>query len=257
MSHIDTYLRSEAAIQSYENPRLSALRLEAETLEQKLTELENEKAEIEREIHAFNLRHEQELGPLLEEILRIRTERKRQRAEEQPENEEAQSEFREAKTEYEEYSETVEAAEEEERIELTDDEKEELKRLYRDASKQCHPDAVVEDREEEAKELFLQLQEAYEQNDLDDVRTIAERIEDGVAFESRSEQIDDIERLEAEVERLRRRVNEAEREIEVLRNSDPYQTLSEVDDLDAYFSDRKERLRDELDRLRDEKSISA
>lgn len=257
VSRIDDYLQREAAIQHYEDPRLAALRLEAEALEERLAELESEKAEIDREIHAFNLRHEQELGPILEEILRLQTEKKRQRVEEQPEDQEAQAEYEEAKAEYEEYSRAVEEAQEKERIELTEEEEDELKTLYRKASKQCHPDAVEEDREEEARELFVELQEAYERNDLDAVRRIAKQIEAGVAFASRSEEIDEVERLEAEVERLRERVDELEREIEALRVSDPYQTLSEVDDLDEYFASRKERLRDELEHLRDEGSISA
>jgi hypothetical protein len=97
VARIDEYLQSEAAVQKYQDPRLSALRLEAEALENQLAELESEKAEIEREIHAFNLRHEQELGPILEEILEIQAERKRQRAQEQPDDEEAQAEYERAR----------------------------------------------------------------------------------------------------------------------------------------------------------------
>jgi len=110
VGHIDKYLQSEAALQTYEDPRLAGLRLEAESLEERLAELEGQKAEIEREIHAFNLRHEQELGPILGEILEIRAKRKRQRAEERPEDQDAQAEYEQAKQEHEEYSRTVEEA---------------------------------------------------------------------------------------------------------------------------------------------------
>lgn len=255
VARIDEYLLSEAAVQKYQDPRLSALRLEAEALEDRLAELESEKAEIEREIHAFNLRHEQELGPILEEILEIQVEKKRERAEEQPEDEEAKAEYERAKEEHEEYSRAVEDAQEEERIELTVEETDELKDLYRSASKKCHPDAVDEADEAEAQELFVELQEAYEQNDLEAVRDIASRVERG-AFGSRSEEVDDVEKLEEEVKRLQKRVEDLEREIDVLQESDAYQTITKVDDLDAYFADRKERLEDELTRLRKENSIS-
>jgi hypothetical protein len=251
VTRIDEYLQSEAAVQKYQDPRLSALRLEAEALEDRLAELESEKAEIEREIHAFNLRHEQELGPILEEILEIQVEKKRERAEEQPEDDEAKAEYEQARKEHEEYSRAVEDAQEEERIELTEEETDELKDLYRSASKKCHPDAVDEAHEEEAQELFVELQEAYEQNELEAVRDIASRVERG-AFGSRSEEVDDVEKLEEEVERLQERVEDLEREIDTLRASDAYQTITEVDDLDAYFVDRKERLEDELSRLREE-----
>lgn len=256
VARIDEYLQSEAALQTYEDPRLSGLRLEAEALEERLAELESQKAEIEREIHAFNLRHEQELGPILEEILEIRSERKRRHAEERPDDEEAQTEYEEARKEHEEYSRTVEEAQDEERIELTSDEQQELKELYRKASKQCHPDAVTEDRVDEAQEVFVELQEAYEKNDLNEVRRISEQVEDGLAFGSRSEEITDVERLEAEVERLRRRVDDLEQELDALRASEAYQILVDVDDLDAYFEGRKEQLQNELDRLRDEESTS-
>lgn len=255
VARIDEYLQSEAAVQKYQDPRLSALRLEAEALEDRLAELESEKAEIEREIHAFNLRHEQELGPILEEILEIQAERKRQRAEEQSNNKDAQAEYERAREEYEEYSRAVEDAQEEERIELTEEETDELKDLYRSASKKCHPDAVDEAHEEDAQELFIELQEAYEQNDLEAVRNIASRVERG-AFGSRSEEVDDVEKMEEEVERLQERVEDLEREIDALWASDAYQTITEVDDLDAYFADRKERLEDELARLREEESVS-
>jgi chromosome segregation ATPase len=255
VSCIDDYLQSEAAVQKYQDPRLSALRLEAEALEDHLAKLESEKVEIEREIHAFNLRHEQELGPILEEILEIQVEKKRERAEEYPEDEEAKAKYEQARKEHEEYSQTVEDAQEEERIELTEEETDELKDLYRSASKQCHPDAVEEANEEEAQELFVELQEAYEQNDLEAVRNIASRVERG-AFGSRSEEVDDVEKMEEEVERLQEHVEELEREIDALQESDAYQTITDVDDLDVYFADRKERLEDELTRLREEEPIS-
>ena len=52
VSLVDEFLQSEAAVQKYVDPRLSALRLEAETLEDRISELESEKAEIEREKQA-------------------------------------------------------------------------------------------------------------------------------------------------------------------------------------------------------------
>jgi hypothetical protein len=252
VSHIDDFLQSEAAIRKYVDPRLSALRLEAKSLEERISELESEKAEIEREIHEFNLRHEQELGPILEEILEIQAERKRKEAEENPEDDQAQAEADEAEVEYQQYSRAVEEAQEEERIDLTEEEKEKLNKLHRQASKKCHPDMVEESRQEEAEEVFIELQNAYERNDLDEVERIAGQVETGLAFGRRTQEIDEVEGLEAEVEQLRERAEELESEIEALRTSDAYQKLSNVEDYDRYFERQKERLRDELERLRQE-----
>ncbi|MCS3953097.1 hypothetical protein [Salinibacter ruber] len=250
VSLIDTFLKSEAAVQKYEDPRLSALRLEAEALEERISELESEKAEIEREIHEFNLRHEQELGPILEEILEIQAERKRKEAEENPEDDQAEAEAEEAEEEYEQYSRAVEEAQEEERIDLTEEEKEKLNKLHRQASKKCHPDMVEEDRQEEAEKVFVELQDAYERNDLDEVERIAHRVETGLALGTRSKEIDEVEKLEAEVERLRQRTEELKAEIDALRTSNAYRKLSDVEDYDEHFERQKERLRDELERLR-------
>ncbi|MCS3655151.1 DNA repair exonuclease SbcCD ATPase subunit [Salinibacter ruber] len=257
VSCIDDFLQSEAAVQKYVDPRLSALRLEAESLEERISELESEKAEIEREIHEFNLRHEQELGPILKEILEIQAERKRRQAEENPKDEQAQTEADEAEEEYEQYSRAVKEAQEEERIDLTEEEKEKLNKLHRQASKKCHPDMVEEDRQEEAEEVFVELQDAYERNDLEEVERIADRVETGLAFGRRTQEIDEVEKLEAEVGRLRKRAEELEAEIEALRTSDAYQKLSEVEGLDEYFERRKERLEDELERLRQEEQPSS
>ena len=257
VSHIDDFLQSEAAVQKYVDPRLSALRLEAESLEERISELESEKAEIEREIHEFNLRHEQKLGPILEEILEIQAERKRKEAEENPEDDQAQEEAEEAEEEYQQYSRAVEEAQEEERIDLTEEEKEKLNKLHRQTSKKCHPDMVEEDRQEEAEEVFVELQDAYERNDLEEVERIADRVETGLAFGRRTQEIDEVGKLEAEVEQLREQAEDLESEIEALQMSDAYQKLSEVEDLDEYFERQKNRLEDELERLREEEQSSS
>ena len=103
--------------------------------------------------------------------------------------------------------------------------------------------------------MFVELQEAYERNDLDEVERIADRVESGLAFGRRTQEIDEVEKLEAEVERLRQQAEELEAEIEALRSSDAYQKLSEIDDLVGYFEQQKTRLEDELERLRQDESV--
>jgi len=147
----------------------------------------------------------------------------------------------------------VEEAQEEERIELGDDEQDELKRLYREASKKCHPDVVSEEEKEEAETLFIELQEAYERSDLVAVRSIAERIEGG-RLTPRSTSVSTLERLEAEVKRLKQRIQSIRNEIDALQTSDAYQTLAGIEDFDAYFADQKDRLRARLDDLKSEMS---
>jgi chromosome segregation ATPase len=256
VSGIDDFLQSEAAIRKYVDPRLAGLRLEAESLEEDISELESQKAEIDREIREFNLRHGQELGPILKEILEIQAERKRKESEERPGDDRAQAEAEEAEEEYEEYSRAVEEAQEEKRIELTEEEEDRLNKIHRQASKKCHPDMVEEGRQEEAEEVFVELQDAYERNDLDEVELIADRVETGLAFSRRIHEIDEVEKLETEIERLRQQAEDLKAEIEALRSSDAYQEITGIEDMDEYFQRQEERLKDELERLRDQEPDS-
>jgi len=255
IDHIETILSSQAALQQYEDPRIAALRMEARALEESLSELESEKAEIEREIHAFNLRHQQELGPIIEAILRIRKEAKQRAAEDAPADSEAQSEYEEARRKHEEYRSVVEEAKGEERLDLSEDEQAELKRLYRGASKKCHPDVVSEDEKDEAQALFVELKDAYERSDLAALQAIVRRLKSG-GLTPRSASVSTIDRLEAEIERLQQRIDRVDEEIDVLRDSEEYQTLVSIANLNEYFANRKRRLQARLDDLRSELSAS-
>jgi len=253
LQRIDDLLSDTAGLERYVDPRLSALRLEAEALERQLADLESEKAEIEREIRTFTLRYQQELGPVLSEILQLRADAKRRDAEKRPDDEQAQDAYEEAQQEYSSYNETVEEAQAEERIDLTGEEQSELKRLYRTASKRCHPDAVNDAHADEAQAVFIELQERYERNDLPAVRRIAAQLEDGT-FGRRSASLHDVDRLEAQVKRLRQQIEAVEREVEELRTSGEYEEVTAIDDWESYFTDRKERLQAELERLQNDTS---
>jgi hypothetical protein len=249
---IDDHLSETGAVQSYEDPELNGLRLEAKALETKLGELQSRKAEVEKEIHTFNMRYQRELGDLIVKILEIRKEQARREVEEDEADEQKQEAYEEAQSDYEEYEQVYEEAQEETLRELSPEKQNELKTAFRQASKRCHPDTVDDNYTDEAAETFRELDEAYQQNDLERVQEITEILEQGRFPGRATEQITDAEHLRAEVNRLRDKVRTARRDIEALEQSDAYRTLSELDDRDAYFANRRERLNEQLTELRED-----
>lgn len=88
---------------------------------------------------------------------------------------------------------------------LKAEEKEELKKLFRDTAKKIHPDTVRELSKDEAKELMQKLNTAYKNNDLQTVRIISQSWASGYRGESKEElkeQIEDIKVAIADLEVL-------------------------------------------------------
>jgi curved DNA-binding protein CbpA len=55
---------------------------------------------------------------------------------------------------------------------FTDEDKIELKKNFRKASTLCHPDKVTEEKKLEASQIFVELKEAYDQQDITKVSEI-------------------------------------------------------------------------------------
>ena len=84
---------------------ISVLKLEIKELELEISTLDNEKAEIEKLIHEFEIKHTKELGEIILEILRLRKEK----AEKEVKlNGKKQDEFYEAKRDYDDFKYTYE-----------------------------------------------------------------------------------------------------------------------------------------------------
>ena len=64
-------------------------------------------------------------------------------------------------------------------IEITEEQKQELKAYYRKASKLCHPDVVAEEFKKQAEQIFKDLKDAYDSNDLQKVKEILSNLEKG------------------------------------------------------------------------------
>ena len=239
---IEAFLNSHHQLSKFTDPEIEGLKLEAKSLEAELNKLSNEKADLEKFIHEFGVRHNKELGELILKILRFR----KYKAKGTPEQAEAEKD-------YNEYSREYEITKNETITELTDEEQKELKRMYRKASKLCHPDVVSEEQKELADKLFAELNAAYERNDLNRVKEILENLERGDFFVSKSEAINETHLLKTEIEKLRLRIKELKKEIISIKESEAFTTISSINDWETYFEENKRKLAYQLKELEDGK----
>ena len=241
IKHIEEFINSHHQVIFYIDPEIEGLKLEAKSLEAKLNKLSDEKADLEKLIHEFGVRHNKELGELILKILKFRKNKSKGTTKE-----------REAEEDYKNYSEEFEISKNEKIAELTEDELHEIKKKYRKASKLCHPDVVSEEQKEMADKLFTELNTAYERNDLEKVKEILENLEKGNFFVNKSDAINEKQLMKTEIEKLKMRISELQQEMQLIKESDAYKTIRGIDDWDVYFKETKEKLKEQVIQLSDE-----
>lgn len=235
---IEAFIVQHSNLTTYIDPEIDALKLEIKYLETEINILSAEKADYEKLIHEFSVRHNKELGELLIKILQHRKEKTKGTPQQQ-----------EAEDDYNTYQKEYEAAKHEQVVILTEDEQKELKDKYRKASKLCHPDVVKEEQKDLATILFAELSSAYENNDLGRVREILENLERGHFFITKSDAINEKKLLQGEMQKLRLRIKELKEQLQVIKESDTYKTVSNIKNWDDYFNVTKQKLRLQLNEL--------
>ena len=232
---IETFIDKHNSITVYVDPEIEALRLEIKSLETEFNHLSDEKADLEKLIHQFGIRHNDELGNLLLKILQHRMEKAK-----------GTPKQKETEEDYKNYEKQFEATKKEKVVSLTDEEQKELKDKYRKASKLCHPDVVSDGQKEFATKLFSELSSAYEKNDLEKVKEILSNLEKGNFFVNKSDTITEKQLLLSEIEKLRLKVKELKEEIDFISSSDTYKSIVSINNWDQYFEDAKKALQLQL-----------
>ncbi|MBI2270427.1 MAG: J domain-containing protein [Bacteroidetes bacterium] len=240
---IEVYINQYQKLSLYEDPEIEALKIEIKRLEISVSTASDEVAEIEKLIHDFGVMHSQELGEIINRLLKYRKEKAYK---EKDQSEEKKKEFEEAEKDYEQYSKEYEEAKNQKQFELTEEQKNELKIKYRKASKLCHPDVVTDELKEHAEVIFRELNEAYQKNDLKKVTEILEMLEKGEMFISKSEGINEKIKLKAELIKLRKKFENITVELNTLKQSETYQTIIKIDNWEEYFKQTKLALAQEL-----------
>jgi DnaJ-domain-containing protein 1 len=238
---IEQYKQDNSGVMVYEDPQIKGLKLELKVLENRLNELTDTQAELERQINEFNSEYMQRLGGLIEEILKKRAQLPSDNPEQQ----------QEAQQDYENFERSYQQQLKDTPQTLTAEEQQQLKAAYRKASRLCHPDKLAEEFKEQGAEIFKALNEAYRRQDLARVLEILQHLETGKLLSSASDSINDKTALKNKIAALRLRIAELEAEITALQNSEIYQRIQQIEDRERYFAELEEQLQIELNALAD------
>ncbi len=223
----------------YTDVEIETLRLEVKSLETYLQLLSDEKTEAEKLIHEFGVRHNKELGELIVEILKLR----KDTAQGTPQQAEAENDY------YNFYN-SYEASKEEKSFILTEKERAEIKEKYRKASKLCHPDVVADNQKNIAHKVFMQLKDAYETNDLEKVKELLEILEQGKMFVSKTDTATEKLSLQLQLQNIRLRIAELEKEIKAIKSSKTYKKIIEIESWDDFFNVTQQELYEQLNQLK-------
>lgn len=234
---IEEFLKQFSQVKIYQNPEVSALKLEVKILENQINAFDNEKIELEKILNDFQHRHTIELGDIILEVLNYTKILYKDDYKKKKEVEE----------DYKKYNEQFEIEKSKPQFDLTEEERIELKKNFRKATMLCHPDKVNEEQKAEAEKVFIELKEAQERNDLLTVNRILYDLENGKIFSSQSEKISEIETLKILAEKLRLKLIQLETEINEIKESDTFNIIIKITDWDSYFVEKKIQLLKQLE----------
>lgn len=239
ISRIQIFVSQNQQISIWTDPELLALKLEIKNLENQLNAFDNEKIELEKLLIQFQHRHTIELGKIILNILNLRKQKVKT----------DKSKYEEATKDENQYRQQFDSEIKRLVIELTDEQKKELKKKFRKATVLCHPDKVSDEFKEAAQRIFIELKQAYDDNDLAKVSAILEDLEKGNYFKPRSETISAKDILKVAITRLKTQIDNLEKEIIAIKQSETYKTIIRIMDWDDYFRKTKLKLEKELEQL--------
>ncbi len=177
------------------------------------------------------------------------TRKEAKKAKEAYEEDDATKEYEEAKKDSETFNKGYREAKKEEQIEISEEEKQELKGIYRKASRLCHPDLVRVELKEQAHAMMQKLNEAYNMHDLEKVKEMLILLESGRGFDIASDSIINTEQLKEKIYDLKEYIQETEVELKEIHEDEVFKILKEYDNVDEYLGMMKEELQKEYERL--------
>ena len=217
-----------------------------EEAKRKTQKLKSELDALEECDDSYDRAHEAwEIAKEAEEVQR----KKAEEAKVALENDEDFKAHEEIKQAHEESSCGHKKALEQKRFTLNDEEKKELKLLFRKAARLCHPDIVSKELEEKAHEITAQLNEAYAQNDLNSIRKMLEMLENGAYSNTESDKLQDIDKLKFKIAQLTDVLSSITDDLESINENETYKVIEEIDNWEIYFTEVREALKVEYEAL--------
>jgi hypothetical protein len=243
---IQRFQKRSKSLTNYEDSQINELKLAIKILEIQVAAIDSEIQEGEKLIHDFGIQHHRYLGELIRQLLLLRKEKLAKIA---TENHDRKADAEEAKKDYEDFSKDFQYTKQKKYQQLNDADQKTIKKLHRKAVFACHPDKMPFAMKAQAEAIFRELQQAYEENDLERVRQISEQLEKGIAFDSAVENINTVENLSILRQTLRDKVKDLLKKLGELKDHETYILISDIADWETYFEDMKRRLEEELNFL--------
>jgi len=229
-----------------EDPVVENLRIQARLLEVRVLAMEVEVAEIHRQIHLFDTQQEKSLGDLIRRYLDVKRRylhhlyRLNDHADNRQKADTAENMYRE-------YQQAREAKMDDPLpVELSLEQQQELKLLYRKLAMQCHPDRVEDDQKVNAKAFFQQLQETYLNNDLVSLKNLKIRIDDGLGCSAPNTSLGEAVRIKKRLIVLQQTMARLCEQHAMLIQSAPWRELNAQSNWSAWFDQQAEQLQIEM-----------
>ncbi len=245
ITKIENYIQQNKQLVVWTDTEIAALNLEIKNLEIRINAYNNEKIELEKLLAEFHTRHTNELGAIILELLELKKLKYKS----------DKTLYEEAEQDEKQYREQIKEEKEKNIEKLSDEEKNELKQIYRKSSMLCHPDKFVNESievQKKAEEVFKDLNEANSKNDIKRVSEILDQLKNGYLSTHAKNIISDKEKLRATIRLLSKKAIFIQNEIIEIKQSETYQTISSIEDWTEYFTNMKVKLNVELDNLRTE-----
>lgn len=239
--------RESSEVSQSGNLDITGLETVRSMLETQLLVLSHRKTEAERTITQFRLRYNLEIAMILGEILRIRV----KIAElERDENPDKAGNFQQANADYKRFSKSWKHIPSKAIRKLGDDEKRRMQAAYRQASKMCHPDLVDPDMQEQARKVFIELNRAYNKNQIEKVEEILELLQNGIYQFQPATSHEEKKQLEVRIRHLRNETEILKNDLDHILSSETFQSIQRIENWDTYFNETKSRLTAELENLK-------
>ncbi len=247
---INELISSNGKIELYKDPEIYALQFEIKQLESQILESTHELSDIERVIAEFNFKMQIRLGEKMDLLYNLRTQKTEK---EINDGEDGKEIYEDTKKQYDEFKKVSSDFEESGFIDLKDEDKLELKKLYRASALLCHPDrfsnASIQDKNN-AEDIFKDLHLAYEKQDLVTIKLIYDKLKGGLLNILIKPQ-DSIELLKITVKELNLKLTGLISKVMTYKQSEVYQIIIKYPDISIYFDLLENKLTSEIQHLKE------